>query len=155
VIPLGSIIDARKGKARITSEVNARTRRTQSAIFYDWYFKVLQTKGARPVTEARLTRGSFASCPASRAARVAVAAQAARRSRKRVRRLWGNGRGNFRTGGRRSSATVRGTKWLVEDRCDGTLTRVTRGRVDVRVFRTKKVVRLWKKAGRRSSYLAR
>jgi hypothetical protein len=155
VIPLGSIIDARKGKARITSEVNARTRRTQSAIFYDWYFKVLQTKGTRPITEARLTRGSFASCPASRLTRLAVAAKAAQRSRKRVRRLWGNGRGNFRTGGRRSSATVRGTRWLVEDRCDGTLTRVTRGRVDVRVFRTKKVVRLWKKPGRRSSYLAR
>jgi len=153
-IPLGSIIDAREGKARITAEVNTRTGRTQSSIFYDWYFKILQTKGAKPITEARLTKGSFASCAPSRLTRQAVTAKA-KRSRKRVRRLWGSGKGNFRTGGRRSSATVRGTQWLVEDRCDGTLTRVKRGRVDVRVFRTKKVVRLSKQPGRRSSYLAR
>jgi hypothetical protein len=43
-----------------------------------------------------------------------------------VRRLWGNGRGRFRTRGRYSSATVRGTKWLTEDYCNGTLTRVAK-----------------------------
>ena len=157
-IPLGSIVDARKGKARITVEVDARTGRTQTAIFYDWYFRILQTKGRRPITEARLVKGSFAGCTPRRVARSALVAQAAatkKRSRRRVRRLWGNGKGDFRTGGKRSSATVRGTQWLVEDRCDGTLTRVKQGRVDVRVFRTKKVVRLWKKQGRRYIYLAR
>jgi hypothetical protein len=29
-------------------------------------------------------------------------------------------------------ATTRGTSWLTEDRCDGTLTRVTSGAVEVR-----------------------
>jgi hypothetical protein len=47
--------------------------------------------------------------------------------------------------------TVRGTKWSVADRCDGTLTRVTEGAVDVRVRRTGRVVRV--KAGER--FLAR
>ena len=36
--------------------------------------------------------------------------------------------GRSRTHRRNSHATVRGTRWLVEDRCDGTLTRVTRGK---------------------------
>ena len=35
-------------------------------------------------------------------------------------KLWGSGHGNFRTEGNDGSATVRGTIWLVEDRCDGT-----------------------------------
>ncbi len=154
-IPLGSIIDARKGKAQITAEVNARTHRTQSSIFYDWYFKILQTKGSKPITEARMTKGSFASCTPSRLSRSGFAAKAKKRSKKKVRRLWGKGKGDFRTGGKRSSATVRGTQWLVEDRCDGTLTRVKQGRVDVRDFRRKKTVRLWKRSGKRSIYLAK
>ncbi len=154
-IPLGSIVDARKGKAQITSEVDARTHRTQSSIFYDWYFKILQTKGSKPITEARMTKGSFASCTPSRLSRSGFAAKAKKRSKKKVRRLWGKGKGDFRTGGKRSSATVRGTQWLVEDRCDGTLTRVKQGRVDVRDFRLKKTVKLWKRSGKRYIYLAR
>jgi archaeosine-15-forming tRNA-guanine transglycosylase len=50
-----------------------------------------------------------------------------------VRRLWGRDRGGrFRTHGRNSQATVRGTRWVTVDRCDGTLTRVTEGAVAVR-----------------------
>jgi hypothetical protein len=48
-----------------------------------------------------------------------------------VRRLWGSGRGRFRTRGRYGAATVRGTKWLTLDRCDGTNVRVVRGKVSV------------------------
>ncbi|MGH2942960.1 MAG: PKD domain-containing protein, partial [Solirubrobacteraceae bacterium] len=157
-IPIGSIIDARKGRARVTAEVNAKTGRTESSIFYDWYFKVVQRKGRRPVTEARLVNGSFAACGRSQLTRSAHGARAAQgrraRSKKRVRRLWGRGTGNFRTSGKRSSATVRGTWWLVEDRCDGTLTRVRSGRVEVRDFRTKKTIRL-RANSRRTSYLAK
>ena len=70
-----------------------------------------------------------------------------------MRHLWGRGSGSFRTGGKRSAATVRGTWWLAEDRCDGTVTRVKTGRVDVRDFRLKKTIRL--RAGKRSLYLAK
>ena len=59
--------------------------------------------------------------------------------------------GRCRTRGRRSAATVRGTVWTVTDRCDGTLTKVTRGKVAVRDFRRKKTIVL--RAGK--SYLAR
>ncbi|MEA2143036.1 MAG: hypothetical protein QOI64_1466 [Solirubrobacteraceae bacterium] len=166
-IPLGSIIDARRGRARITAEVDARTGRTQSSVFYDWFFRVLQTKGSKPITEARLVKGSFAPCTPKRRTRAtssAVSTRAAgglrvqsaatrKKSKRKVRHLWGRGTGSFRTGGKRSAATVRGTWWLVEDRCDGTLTRVKTGRVDVRDLRLRKTIRL--RAGKRSSYLAK
>ena len=46
----------------------------------------------------------------------------------------------FRTRGRNSVATVRGTKWLTVDRCDGTLTRVLAGAVVVRDLKRKRNV---------------
>ena len=49
-----------------------------------------------------------------------------------MRRLWGDGKGKFRTKGRYSAATVRGTKWLVQDGCRYTRTRVTQGVIAVR-----------------------
>ena len=65
--------------------------------------------------------------------------------------LWGSGKGKFRTSGKYSSATVRGTIWLVQDRCEGTLTKVSRGTVQVADFQRHKTVSV--KAGH--SYLAR
>ena len=52
---------------------------------------------------------------------------------RRVRRLFGEGKGRFRTRGRFSSATVRGTTWQTIDRCDGTLTRVPRSAMGSKV----------------------
>ena len=58
-------------------------------------------------------------------------------------RLWGkDDKGRFSTHGANSAATVRGTKWLTEERCDGTLTRVVTGRVLVRDLRTGRSVLL-------------
>ncbi len=48
-----------------------------------------------------------------------------------VRRLWGKGTGSFKTKARFSSATVRGTTWLTEDRCDGSLIQTDEGTVEV------------------------
>ena len=48
--------------------------------------------------------------------------------------------GHFRTKGKYSSATVRGTAWLTIDRCDGTLTVVQRGTVDVFDNRRRKTI---------------
>ena len=47
----------------------------------------------------------------------------------KTRKLWGDGSGSFRTRGQYSAATVRGTRWLVQDSCAGTLTKVTPERV--------------------------
>jgi ferric-dicitrate binding protein FerR (iron transport regulator) len=68
-----------------------------------------------------------------------------------LRRLFGNAHGRFRTRGRSSTATVRGTEWSVIDRCDGTLTTVKRGTVIVRDTVKHRTVKL--RSGQ--SYLAR
>ena len=67
------------------------------------------------------------------------------------RKLWGRGKGNFQTKGRYSSAAVRGTYWLTEDRCDGTFTQVIEGIVAVTDFPKHKTVLV--RAGH--SYLAK
>ena len=111
---------------------------------------MLQSRARRQkgLTELRLKGSSFRRCRTRGSAARAGAAQLSRRT---VRRLRANARGRFRTRGRNSSATVRGTVWTTTDRCDGTLTKVTRGRVAVRDFRRKKTVLV--RAGK--SYLAR
>ena len=63
----------------------------------------------------------------------------------------GNGHGNFRTEGKYGSATVRGTNWFIEDRCNGTFFKVRRGVVTVRDFGKDKTISL--PAGK--SYLAK
>ena len=68
-----------------------------------------------------------------------------------VRQVWGDGKGQFRTKGRYASATVRGTRWLTADRCDGTFVRVQRGVIAVNDVPNRRQVTL--RAGR--SYLAR
>ena len=96
----------------------------------------------RVVPQRRERRGGLAAGARGRA----------RSSRKKtIRKLSGNAKGKFRTKGKHSSATVRGTKWTVTDRCDGTLTKVKRGKVTVRDFRRRRNVVV--KAGK--SYLAR
>ena len=127
-IPLGSIVDTTRGTVELTS---AAAGATQTAEFHGGVFQVRQTRGAKPVTELVL-KGRL-SCPSARERVNAAARRGASR-----RRLWGSGHGRFRTRGRGSSATVRGTIWLTEDRCNGTVTRVKRGVVAVEDFRTGK-----------------
>jgi hypothetical protein len=113
---------------------------TQAAVFSDGSFTVRQSKPKRgpAITDLVLSGGSFAGCaPVARRSGAPAASAAAR---KPVRRLWGSGHGRFRTKGRHSAATVRGTVWLTEDRCDGTLTRVKRGVVAVEDFGARRTV---------------
>lgn len=123
VLPVGSLVDARRGKALLSS-VRDRGGSVQQGHFSKGLFQVRQRRSDRYVTELVL-RGKFGPCPTGRRA-----SASARASRK----LWGNGNGRFRTRGRYSSGAVRGTRWLVEDSCRGTLTVVRRGRVAVRDF---------------------
>jgi hypothetical protein len=142
-VPLGSTVDTRRGRIAVTAAADLRGR-TQRADFFAGIFTLRQSRGRRPTTDVRLASASFRRSCRGRGARAA-------QSRKVLGRLFGRGRGRFRTRGRFAAATVRGTTWLTEDRCDGTLIRVTSGRVAVfdRGRRRTVVVR----AGR--SYLAR
>ena len=62
------------------------------------------------------------------------------RKRRPSRQLFSSVHGRFRTRGRNSTATVRGTKWLTKDTCAGTLTRVMEGTVVVQDLRKHKKV---------------
>jgi uncharacterized repeat protein (TIGR01451 family) len=77
------------------------------------------------VTVLTLVGGDFSVCTAPRS----VSANATP-----IRQLWGSAKGKFRTTGRYASATVRGTVWLVQDRCDGTFAQVVEDIVDVADF---------------------
>ena len=131
-IPNGTEIDARKGKVLLTVLHDA-SGRLDGARFYDGRFIFKQGKGAVPLTTLKLTNGTLAKCRKRKPAGAGALAVAAKIPRSGGgRRLWGNGRGRFRTRGRYGAATVRGTKWLTDDRCDGTLVRVKRGVVAVK-----------------------
>jgi DNA-binding beta-propeller fold protein YncE len=121
-LPLGSTLDARRGRVTV-STVRDRRNRVQEGVFHAGVFTVRQRASESYVTELVL-RGRVGPCRAGEA----------RSSARSRRRLWGSGKGRYRSRGNNSSATVRGTIWLTEDRCDGTLTRVRTGRVVVRDF---------------------
>jgi hypothetical protein len=99
---------------------------TQNAWFYEGTFTVDQSSGPQPITTLTLA-GALPSCPKGGGGRAAATSR-----KRKSRHLWGDGKGRFRTNGRFSAATVRGTRWVVSDRCDGTLTRVVRGSVTIR-----------------------
>ena len=145
-IPVGSILDTRKGTVRLASARDGAGA-VQTGEFSKGVFEVSQSRRARTkgLTDLVLKGSSFSACRAGRSRRAAAA-----RSKRTVRRLRANAKGRFRTRGRYASATVRGTTWTLTDRCDGTLTSVSSGKVAVRDLRRRKTVVL--KAGRR--YLA-
>ena len=146
-LPVGTSIDTRRGKIRLTTA--ARNGKKQTGSFGGGVMQVRQPRRARGRVDIYLRGGDFARCGARRSG---VGANASYVRRDPVRRLWGRDRGGrFRTYGRHSQATVRGTRWLTEDTCAGTLTRVTQGAVVVRDFARHRNVVV--KAGHR--YLAR
>jgi hypothetical protein len=127
-VPLGSTFDTTRGTVRLT----LATRRpgvTQDGQFSKGRFRTAQSARSA-LTTISATGGGLASCKSRVPRGGAARLQASRRSRS----LFSNARGRFRTRGRNSSATVRGTIWLQKDTCAGTLTTVQRGSVVVRDF---------------------
>jgi hypothetical protein len=137
-IPVGSTVDTKKGTVEIASIPKAG-QPVEKAEFHDGIFRVTQSRG---ITDLKLTE-ALAACP-KRSARAAA-------KKPKSRKLWGKGSGKFRTTGNYSAATIRGTEWLVQDSCAGTLTRVRQGTVSVRDKVKKRTVLV--RAGKR--YLAR
>ncbi len=120
-VPLGSQVDVTHGRIALTS-VPKRGGKPETAQFYAGIFTVTQSG---PVTVLTLS-GPKPTCTAR-----GTASAAAKKKKVKSRQLWGDGHGSFRTSGQYSAATVRGTQWLVQDTCAGTLTRVAHGLVAV------------------------
>lgn len=112
-IPVGSTVDVTSGHVKLTSA--KRYGGTQSGEFSQGAFVVTQDKST-DLTDLKLAGGSFGTCAAAARAHKPVVGASNKR-----RRLFGRAHGHFRTRGRNSSATVRGTEWLTEDRCTGTV----------------------------------
>jgi streptogramin lyase len=147
-LPVGVALDARNGKVNLRS-AGCRGG-TQTGTFGGGVFAVRQPRAGCGRVDIYLRGGSFARCGSI--ARRGSARRASASRTRRVRRLWGrDSGGKYRSHGRHSHATVRGTRWLTVDRCDGTFTRVTDGAVVVRDFARQR--RVLVRAGH--SYLAR
>jgi hypothetical protein len=137
-LPTGTRIDTRAGEVALTSAVDADGA-TQTGRFSGGVFEVRQSKAAAGMTEIVLVGGHWADCKASRSRIRALAHAARKKARKPIRKLWGSDdHGRFQTRGGGSVATVRGTRWLTTDTCDGTRTTVLEGAVSVRSVRTGK-----------------
>jgi hypothetical protein len=145
-LPVGSTLDTSKGIVRLTSATNAHGGR-QTGHFSLGVFRFGQTK-KNPLTTMSMTGGGLNACsklPSGGSPKPVAA------TRKRRRTLFSSVKGRFRTRGRNSAATVRGTSWSMTDTCTGTRTTVKTGSLEVRDFVLRKTIRV--RAGH--SYLAR
>ncbi len=131
--------------------------KTQKGTFSGAVFKLSQaTKGAGKglVTLTLVEGASFKGAPTygtCKKSTKAADASAAAVSSRVLQLLHASAKGKFRTSGRYSAATVRGTKWTIADRCDGTLTHDITDSVSVTDFVHHKTIILH--AGQ--SYLAK
>ena len=123
-IPIGSIIDTTRGRVRLATTAGARGKGKQSGVFSKGAFRITQKRARPRFTNLTLVGGRRRICGPAQAG-----TPSARTSQRVVRRLRGNARGRFRTRGKHSAATVRGTTWVTEDRCGGTFIGTEKGKV--------------------------
>ena len=140
-LPVRTVLDTTS--QTVVLRAVARRRRTRTATVSGGRFQMTQSRGTG-VPNLSLKGGDFSVC--NRRAKDAGTAQ-----RRVIRRLRGRTRGRHRFRGRHSAGVTRGTRWVMQDRCDGTLTRVLEGRVAVRDFAKRRTIVL--RRGQR--YLAR
>jgi hypothetical protein len=143
-VPVGTVVDATIGRLSLTS-ANPPPGYTQTGQFFGGVFQIEQNRARGGLVDL-VIRDNF-----SRSACAPGAARAAALSQRVLGLLRGVAKGRFRTTGRFSAASVRGTNWGVRDRCDGTQTVVREGTVIVTDFRRHKTVVV----GAGQTYLAR
>jgi hypothetical protein len=164
-VPVGTIVDTRAGTARLASAASVKGK-LYTGSFFAGLFRILQSRAEKGLTSMDLidphvrTATFCASTGKSHVANAgslslgrgeagAASAQPAKRgavkhalSKKVLGLLKSTDSGEFAVRGAYAAATVRGTQFTVTDRCDGTLTRVTRGVVSVTDLRTRRTVTL-------------
>ena len=123
-IPFGATVDVTDGTVTLRTDTGTLKVNGLANIPAAFVLRRATDRG-RPIVELSLAKGDFSVCK-NRKTRSASRVEATT-----VRAIWGDGKGKFRTRGRYASATIRGTKWLTADRCDGTHVRVTRGALGV------------------------
>ena len=160
-LPPGVTIDSLHGTFRLTSAIGGGTAhdaaakgkpgKTQTGQFGGAVVRIHQTKGGsnRGLTTVMMVESAFKGAPGQSICK-APAGDAHAAASKTIQLLHASAHGKFSTRGRYSAATVRGTKWTMTARCDGTLTHVITDSVAVTDFVRHKTIVLH--AGQ--SYLA-
>ena len=140
-IPVGSLIDTRGGKVKLTAATGnlGETTTDQSVEFYQGLFRIKQAAAQNATAIAKLVqklrcKKSKGKSKAGKSSGGPVASTARKRRRRRV---WGSGSGSYGTAGSGGTGSVRGTTWLTKDNCKGTLFKVTEG-IGITVFDKKK-----------------
>ena len=136
-IPIGTQLDATHGSLVVMAATTV-VGKLQAGLFEGGLFQLLQTQDLGGLVELEIPPPNTAGCVAGNSSRV-------------LSDLTARVSGSFRTDGRYLAATVRGTEWTTAEQCDGTLTRVQQGVVQVRNLRTAETVAV--SAGH--TYLAR
>jgi hypothetical protein len=134
----------------LTFATSTDATKTQRGSFSEGQFRVAQSR-KNPLTTMSMVGNGLNKCNTKLPKGGALKPTEATAARKRRRTLFSHVKGHFRTRGRNSTATVRGTKWRMTDTCNGTLTTVKQGSVVVRDLRLRRNVVV--KAGH--SYFAR
>jgi streptogramin lyase len=138
-VPMGAVIDTSHGK--LTFETALPSGAVQSAQV--WGGQITMRQSASGMVDVYLA-GAGPACPRGRSA---VASK-----KQHTKLVWiKDNHGRFRSHGKNSVATVRGTLWLTQETCRGTVTRVKQGKVAVRDLHRKRTVLV--RAGH--SYLAK
>ena len=132
-----------------------RHGKRQIGTFGGGVFKLTQarTRVSKGLSTLALLEGAFPGAPTynsckakaaaaapGQAASAGATAHAARLSSRVLQTLRASVHGHFRTRGRYSAATARGTNWVTTDQCNGTLTLVRRGTVIVQDFARHKTI---------------
>jgi hypothetical protein len=139
-IPKNTVIDALHGTLTLTiaapggpggapdaaAKGKKRKVKTEKGTFSGAVFKITQAtrSPSKGLATRALVEGAFKGAPTYETCKKHKAADvtAAALSSKTLQLLHASAKGKFRTSGRYAAATVRGTKWTIADRCDGTLT---------------------------------
>ena len=117
-LPVGAVVDARKGRLELTSSVGGSV---QTASVAAGIFTIRQRRAGAPVLALVTPKGRARACAPGRT-----------RPRGAVRKLVVSvPKGVLRTAGMKGVARGRNAAWTMADRCDGTLTSVRKGRVAV------------------------
>ena len=129
--PTGTVVDTTLGVVQMTAAL-PNTGRTNVGEFMKGLFRITQLPIDGGLTDlAVLDQGTVrGSCGHGRLSPILLGL------------LLGQAQSGFRTDGEFASATVRGTKWGVRDRCDGTLVVDREGVVVVTVYHPQRVLTL-------------
>jgi hypothetical protein len=135
----GAVVHATRGHLQVIAATPGHG--FQSGQFYAGGFNLSQSRSG--YVQAKLT-GRPTGCTTEPGANTAA-------GKPKTFKLWGHVKGHYRTRGNYGSASVQGTIWLTENRCDGTFFFVRKGTLKIRDFAKHRTIILH--AGH--SYLAR